>query len=163
MNGGKTGRVAGRLSGLLGALFGVLLSFACAAPALGEIYRWTDPGGKVHYTEKKPAGNAGGRTEELRGKAGGSFVGNGPGQSAVGGAKVRMFMTRWCPYCKKAKAYFQKRGVTYQELDIEHSPQAKAEYDRLGGHGVPVILVGEERMDGFDAEHLERMLAAAGL
>ena len=38
----------------------------------------------------------------------------------------------------------------------------RAEYDRLGARGVPVILVGTQRMNGFGEERLARMLKAAG-
>jgi glutaredoxin len=140
----------------------LLALLACSSPALAEIYRWTDANGKVHYVEKKPAEGAGGQTEPLQGKGGVSFVGGG-GTGAASSVKVRMFMTQSCPYCRKAKAFLQKRGIPYEELDIEASAGAKAEYDRLGGNGVPVILVGERRMDGFDARRMERMLAEAGL
>ncbi|HLF98718.1 MAG TPA: glutaredoxin domain-containing protein [Methylococcaceae bacterium] len=141
----------------------LLALFACSLPAVAEIYRWTDPSGKVHYTERKPADRAGGEAESLQGSAGVSFVGGGNATGATPTVKVRMFMTRSCPYCKKAKAFLQKRGIPYEELDIEASSRAKAEYDRLGGRGVPVILVGEQRLDGFDARSMERILAAAGL
>jgi hypothetical protein len=33
----------------------------------------------------------------------------------------------------------------------------------LGGNGVPVILVGQQRMNGFDAGGLKSLLKAAGL
>lgn len=141
----------------------LLAMLACSPPGLAEIYRWTDPNGKVRYTEKKPAEGAGGRTESLQGNPGVSFVGSSRGTGAVSPVKVRMFMTQSCPYCKKAKAFLQKRGIPYDELDIEASVRAKAEYDRLGGKSVPVILVGKQRMDGFDAQRMERMLAGAGL
>jgi glutaredoxin len=73
-----------------------------------------------------------------------------------------MYATDWCPYCRKAREFFARRGITYAELDIEKSPAARAEYDRLGGRGVPLILVGTQRMNGFSQERLARMLKAAG-
>ena len=33
----------------------------------------------------------------------------------------------------------------------------------VGGRGVPVILVGRQRMDGYDAGRLDAMLRAEGL
>lgn len=141
----------------------LLAILTCSHSSLAEIYRWTDPNGKVHYTQNIPAEGAGGRTESLKGNSGVSFVGGGSGTGSVSSVKVRMFMTQSCPYCKKAKAFLQQRGIPYDELDIEASGRAKAEYDRLGGKGVPVILVGKQRMDGFDAQRMERMLAGAGL
>ena len=39
---------------------------------------------------------------------------------------------------------------------------ARAEYDRLGGRRVPLILVGSQRMQGFRAESFDRLLRSAG-
>ena len=41
--------------------------------------------------------------------------------------------------------------------------EARSEYDRLGARGVPVILVGRQRMDGYDQGRLESMLRSEGL
>lgn len=135
-----------------------------AVPSVGaEIYRWTDANGRVHFSNQKPAGEVAGPVETFHGKARVSFVeGNGGGDGVVA-AKVRMFTTSWCPVCKKAKTYLQLKGIAFEELNVETSPEAKREFERLGGKGVPVILVGGQRMDGFDAGHMDGMLAEAGL
>jgi glutaredoxin len=77
-------------------------------------------------------------------------------------AEVKMYATDWCGYCKKAREYFARNGVRYTELNIEKSATARAEYDRLGARGVPVILVGEQRMNGYGEQHLAAMLKAGG-
>lgn len=38
------------------------------------------------------------------------------------------------------------------ELDIEKSGKVRKDYDRLGARGVPLILVGNKRMNGFSAK-----------
>jgi glutaredoxin len=73
-----------------------------------------------------------------------------------------MYATDWCPYCRRAQAFFARQGIRYTHLDIEKSPAAHAEYKQLGGRGVPVILVGAQRMNGFSEERLAQMLKAAG-
>jgi glutaredoxin len=77
-------------------------------------------------------------------------------------AEVKMYATSWCPYCAKARAYFARRGITYVEVDIEKSREGRAEYDKLGARGVPVILVGSQRMNGFSEARLSNLLADAG-
>lgn len=62
----------------------------------------------------------------------------------------------------RSREYLARRGIAYTEYDVEKSDIGKTEYRRLNGRGVPVILVGNQRMDGFSAEKLERMLANAG-
>ena len=77
-------------------------------------------------------------------------------------AEVKMYATSWCPYCAKARAYFARRGIAYVEVDIERSREGRAEYERLGARGVPVILVGAQRMNGFSEARLSQLLADAG-
>jgi glutaredoxin len=75
---------------------------------------------------------------------------------------VKMYATSWCPYCAKARAYFARRNIAYVEIDIEKSREGRAEYDRLGARGIPVILVGPQRMNGFSEARLSQLLADAG-
>ena len=77
-------------------------------------------------------------------------------------AEVKMYATSWCPYCAKARAYFAKRGIAYVEVDIEKSREGRAEYDRLGARGIPVIFVGPQRMNGFSEARLSQLLSEAG-
>ena len=75
---------------------------------------------------------------------------------------VVMYATAWCPYCAKARAYFARQGIAYVEYDIEKSAAVNAEFKRLGGRGVPLILVGTQKMSGFSEQGLEALLARAG-
>src|SRR5678815_1352320 len=76
--------------------------------------------------------------------------------------EVKMYATSWCPYCAKARAYFARRGIAYVEVDIEKSREGRAEYERLGARGIPVILVGPQRMNGFSEARLSQLLSEAG-
>ena len=69
-----------------------------------------------------------------------------------------MYSTQWCPYCRKARAYFERRKITYVEYDIEASAQNLAQFQALNGHGVPLILVGDKRLQGFSAQAFEALL-----
>ena len=75
---------------------------------------------------------------------------------------VKMYATDWCPYCRQARAYFARHAIPYTELDIEKSPSARFEYDSIGGRGIPLILVGSERINGFSEPRVARALKAAG-
>ena len=41
------------------------------------------------------------------------------------GSKVIMYATDWCGYCKKARRYFRKNGISFTEYDIEKDAAAK--------------------------------------
>jgi glutaredoxin len=74
---------------------------------------------------------------------------------------VVMYATAWCPYCAKARAYFKRTNTAYVEHDIERSAEAHAEFKRLGGRGVPLILVGKEKLRGFNELAFESAYARA--
>lgn len=147
----------------------LLLSAAAviALPAFAQLYRWTDDKGVIHYSDKAPdKGSA--RAVELRinsysGPATVTTTG-APAAAAAQSAKapVKMLATAWCGYCAKARAYMNSRGIPFEELDVEKSAQGKQEYRALKGRGVPIILVGNQRMNGYDQARLEAMLRAGG-
>jgi glutaredoxin len=70
---------------------------------------------------------------------------------------VVMYSTSWCGYCKKARRYFKSKGIKFVERDIERSRLAKVAYDRLGGNGVPLIVVGNNKMSGFSVRKFDRL------
>ena len=140
----------------------IALFLMCTLPgdAGAEVFRWTDAAGKVHFSDKKPDESERGHVETFDGRGAVSFIDAPPATASL--PKLRMFTTQWCPVCKKAKAWLKQRGTPFEEFDIETSAAAKAEYRRAGGRGVPLILLGKERMAGFDARRLEIILAKAG-
>jgi glutaredoxin len=81
---------------------------------------------------------------------------------ATGKPEVKMYATSWCPYCAKARAYFSKRGIAYTEIDVEKSAEGLAEFRKLGGRGVPLIVVGAGRMNGYSEARLAQLLSEAG-
>lgn len=80
----------------------------------------------------------------------------------VAAAKVEMWRTSWCPYCKKANDFFRTCGLDFVEYDIEASPAAHAEFKSLGGRGVPLIRVHGKLMSGFDARRFTALYESGG-
>ncbi|RHW76126.1 glutaredoxin family protein [Colwellia sp. RSH04] len=121
-----------------------------------EIYKWVDENGKVHFGDRKP--DTQNEVEALNIKLINSVetVTYQPSSIDVG-KKVVIYTTSWCGYCKKAKKYFGSKRIRYTEKNIEKSKIAKMEFDKLGGKGVPVILVGKKRMSGFSEAGFERI------
>ncbi len=72
--------------------------------------------------------------------------------------RVVMYTTARCPACKAAKQYMAQRGISYDEKDVETVPSYLTEFQQLGGRGVPLILVGDKRMEGFSPKAFEQML-----
>ena len=87
-----------------------------------------------------------------------------PAQTPSGDAGVILYVTEWCPYCRAAQEYLDARGTDYQRVDIEAGEEQYNEYARQGGTGsIPLIVVGDERMQGYREEVLEQMLMRKGI
>ena len=75
------------------------------------------------------------------------------------GPKVEIY-TKWgCPYCVRAKALLDAKGVEYEEYDITlGGPKRTEMLDRVpGASTVPQILIGGRAVGGCDDLHaLER-------
>lgn len=71
--------------------------------------------------------------------------------------RVVMLMTSWCPYCRKASAFFNANTIKVLEIDIE-----KTDNDRIrafkGRAAVPTILVGDTIVEGFSEQRLRTLL-----
>jgi glutaredoxin len=121
-----------------------------------EIYKWTDEQGRTHFGDvENERYNAEAVTVEVNSYE--SVTYSFLGKAIPGSEKVQMFSTETCVYCKKAKNYFKSKGIAFVEYDIEKDAAAKRRYDALGGKGVPVILVGTKRMNGFSVSGFERI------
>lgn len=76
--------------------------------------------------------------------------------------KVTMYATSWCPYCRAARNYFNANNIAFEEVDIEKSTEGRQAYRDLGGRGVPLIVVGRERIHGFNQPRLDALLKNPG-
>ncbi len=138
-------------SGLL-----LVLLFACS-PLFADVYKWTDEQGRVHYGDKPIAGAKQEKVDITINSYESVTIKSFSSSAAQKTEKVIMYSTAWCGYCKKARRYFESNNIPYVEYDIEKNKRAKYEYDKLGGKGVPVILLGKKRMNGFSQSSFERM------
>ena len=56
-------------------------------------------------------------------------------------ARVVLYATQWCGYCKQILRFLDKKGIPYQAFDIEKDAKARAAYEALGGGGIPFVDV----------------------
>ena len=65
---------------------------------------------------------------------------------------VRMFSTGYCPFCHRAKALLQQRGVaSIEEIRIDEDPSQRGRMVELTGRRtVPQIFIGDTHVGGCD-------------
>ena len=123
-----------------------------------QLYKWVDANGKVHYGDSPPEDarlqNINGELSSFTNVSVEAFTGS---TAFTSDRKVVMFSTEWCGYCRKARRHFRKHNIAFVERDIEKSEKAARAFKELNGKGVPVILIGEKRMNGFSVSTFDRL------
>ena len=67
-------------------------------------------------------------------------------------AKIEIYTKSYCPYCVRAKELLKKKGVTFEEIDLEHDQDiAIKAMERAGGRKtVPQIFIDGAHVGGCD-------------
>jgi glutaredoxin len=87
-----------------------------------------------------------------------------PSTKALQKAKVVLYSTKSCGYCRKARAFLAKNKVPFKERDIEKSPAARKELEikaqRAGVrvNGVPVLDVNGQIIPGYNPQAILKAL-----
>ena len=73
-------------------------------------------------------------------------------------ANVRIYSKEQCPYCVRAKALLDRKGIAYEVIDAEHDDALRAWLvEATGQRTVPQIFVGDRSLGGFsDIDALDR-------
>ena len=151
------------------ALFSMVLILAAAlcvsaTATLSDaatLYRWVDEQGVVHISGNPPEGKM-----EVAQAVVGEAGDKGPEARPTGEkkefrvrpAEVTVYTTPTCPWCHKAKAWFRDKKIRYKEVDVTTDKSGLEDMVRISGQtGVPVIVVGEEVIVGFNQNRLNEI------
>ncbi len=64
---------------------------------------------------------------------------------------IRLYSTRFCPYCIRAKQLLDAKGVDYEDTGVDGRPDLRQQMiAESGRHTVPQIWIGERHVGGFD-------------
>ena len=122
-----------------------------------EVFKWVDSQGNVHFGDNPPEQE---KLEVVKLVQSNSFTQAGTNtleNATVQQKKIVMYTTSWCPYCKKARAYFKDKGLAFTEYNVENRPSKNKEFKALGGTGYPLILIGKQnKMQGFSVSAFEK-------
>ncbi|MBW2605203.1 MAG: DUF4124 domain-containing protein [Deltaproteobacteria bacterium] len=126
------------------------------------MYKWVDENGVVHFSDTPPddADNSDIETLPTYTTQENSSTENKDNRSNPTDSvrknpwgikpKVELYTTSWCPWCKKAKAFFRSKGIVFVEYNIEKDKAAarrKAQIDRQ--KGVPFAVINGKGIHGY--------------
>jgi len=77
--------------------------------------------------------------------------------------RITVYSTAKCSHCKQTEEFLKKYSVPFAMLDIERNPRAMKDFHRMRGRGVPLIVIGEQSVQGFDVKALKKALLSAGV
>lgn len=73
--------------------------------------------------------------------------------------QVVIYSTPTCHFCQQAKEFFTENNVAYTEHDVAADQEkAREMVTRSGQMGVPVILIDDEMVIGFDEGRIRGLL-----
>ncbi|HHZ03022.1 MAG TPA: glutaredoxin family protein [Tissierellia bacterium] len=71
---------------------------------------------------------------------------------------ITIYSSATCPNCTAAKEYLKEKGYDYVEKNISIDQEAKKELISMGYMGVPVIMIDDEVVVGFNKNKLDEIL-----
>jgi len=76
--------------------------------------------------------------------------------------EVVVFGFESCPYCVKVENLLKKHRIPYKDMDVQKSKVAKKKFQKIGGRGVPVTIIGEQKLSGWSEEKILALLKQQG-
>jgi glutaredoxin-like YruB-family protein len=75
--------------------------------------------------------------------------------------KVKIYSQPTCPDCNNVKAYLDRKGVPYEDINVKKDKRGMEEMVRTYGIRVtPVVVIGDRVMVGFNAPKIDKMLSS---
>ena len=149
----------------LAAMLGMLgLALALHAAAQSNVYRWTDKDGKVHFSDTPPPDDAANVTHKRMGDSG-MDASALPYETQVAMRRnpVSIYVADNCPPCDSARALLSRRGIPHTERSAQgNREEAEAVKKLTGATEVPVLVVGERSVKGWDESAWNAALDSAG-
>ena len=75
---------------------------------------------------------------------------------------VILYSTSWCPYCKALRNTLNQYQIPFTEHDVEKSLPGFVGFWALRAQAVPVCVIGEQVIHGYDGQTITDALIAAG-
>ena len=74
-------------------------------------------------------------------------------------SKITIYSTPSCHFCHMAKDFFKEKGVEFEDFDVSSDLEKRKEMvDKSGQMGVPVILIKDQIIVGFNKPKIVDLL-----
>ncbi|KND50503.1 MAG: glutaredoxin-like protein, YruB-family [Parcubacteria bacterium C7867-007] len=75
---------------------------------------------------------------------------------------ITIYSTPTCHFCQMAKEFLTEHSIPYTEHNVASDLEKRQEMiEKSGQMGVPVIMVGDDLIVGFDKEKLSSLVGIA--
>lgn len=128
-----------------------------------SLYEWKDAQGRKVYSDLAPPIDA--RDAQQKRFTGNVIEGGESYATKTAREKhpITLYANACGAPCDQARQLLAERGVPFSNKDPQASPEAQAELQKLTGRlSVPVLVVGKERIDGFESGRWHAALDQAG-
>ncbi len=72
--------------------------------------------------------------------------------------RVVLFTAPNCKWCVKAKRFLKQKNIKFTSIDISKNYKAMRDCQKHGCRGVPVVLIGDDWICGFDEKKIQKSL-----
>jgi len=72
--------------------------------------------------------------------------------------RVIIFTSSSCPWCNRVKQYLRQKRFRFREVNVERDPEGARELRRRNIMGVPVVLINNHPIVGFDQMKIDKLL-----
>ncbi len=77
-------------------------------------------------------------------------------------SKITVYSTPTCHFCHMAKDFFNENKIEYTDYNVADDTEKRQEMREITGQmGVPVIMIGENVVIGFDEPKIRELLNLA--
>ncbi|NRR22316.1 glutaredoxin family protein [Brevibacillus sp. MS2.2] len=75
-------------------------------------------------------------------------------------AQAIVYSSTNCNFCKQLKSYLTEQNISFEERNIDEKDEYGQELSRLGVMSVPLTVIGEKQILGFNPTRIKKALAA---
>lgn len=154
------GRHDGRRAAAALALLCACAIAASVPTAAAQVYTWKDAQGATHYGDAPPAG------QQARALRAASEPAAAPAlpyalARAAQDFPVVLYTSSRCDACDQGRALLRARGIPFSERTVGTRADEQALRRLSGKSEVPLLLVGRQKIAGFQAAAWDEALTAA--